>query len=397
MKARNNYNDGFSTEYFDSNQIDGDDFTPVNNKKKSVSSIVAPKKEQQSIDISLDQSTVSQKLNFEIFTPTKPPVDDGWTNAPKKSRRNLDALGENITQPVFENKQFKNESVVLGNKRNNRELSGLEEEILQSQQQKNTKSGRNLDLFGEQIMQEQNIRNEKFAKHENYKKHSYQRYEYPPEPVVEKKEINVNMNDSDLFPTLGKSAVDVKKLSVWNVFNPTVLVKNETPVVKQTPNFKLVEKSMEPNTTVLNNSTQNYYDNGDDEDDDQEYYNEDEEEYEYEEDEDSDIVYMREKYYKRDEILDNIQFVKNNFNKQNIDHVRFLHQLECELANIEDEIYRFEDLENEMENIYGPYYRNPPSLLDEAKRRHEEAENEAKLKDPGTWKEFFRMLETVKA
>lgn len=391
MKARNNYNDGFSTDYFDSNQIDGDDFTPVNNKKKSV------KKEQQSVDISLDQSTVAQKLDFDIFTPTKQPTDDGWTNAPKKSRRNLDALGENITQPVIENKQFKNESLVFGNKRNNRELSGLEEEILQSQQKKNPKSGRNLDLFGEQIMEEQNIRNEKFAKRENYKKHSYQKYEYAPEPVIEKKEINVNTNDSDLFPTLGKSTVDVKKLSVWNVFNPTVLVKNDSPVVKQTPTFKLVEKKIDTNPTVLNNSTQNYYDNEDDTD--QEYYNEDEEEYEdeYEEDEDSDIVYIREKYYKRDELVDNIQFVKKNFNKRNIDHVRFLHQLECELANIEDEIYRFEDLENEMENIYGPYYRNPPSLLDEAKRRHEEAENEAKLKDPGTWKEFFKMLETVKA
>ena len=76
----------------------------------------------------------------------------------------------------------------------------------------------------------------------------------------------------------------------------------------------------------------------------------------------------------------------------------YLHQLEYELVNIEDEIYRFEDLENEMEKIYGPNYRNQSSLLDDENRKRvsNDDELEAKRTNPEKWKEFFKMLESVK-
>lgn len=385
MKGRNSYNANAGNEYIDSNKLDGN-FTPVNNSNKSVN---APKKEKETVD-SIDSTTVAKKLNFNNST-TQSTEDEYVQVVYKKSRRNLDALSE----PNIENSK---QVSVFSKSHNNRELSGLEEEI-QREQQKNSSSRRNLDTFGKEIADEQHIKNEKFAKRENYKKRTnqYDNYRHMPEPVIEKKEVNVNTNDSNLFPTLVKTTADIKKLSVWNVFNPTILEKNNEPIViKQTQVTKLVEPINNQPSIGTNILKQNKDEDDDDEDEYYEYNSEDNDEEEDYEEEDEEIVYIREKYYKRDELINDIKFVKDKFNKKNIDHVRYLHQLECELANIEDEIYRFEDLENEMERIYGPYYRNQSSLFDDQKRIREEAEINAKRNDSNACKYFFRMLESVK-
>lgn len=406
MKARNNCNDSFVNDYLDSNHLDGDNFTPVNNKKKRFESLAPNQlKSAPESTLSPDKSNVSKKLNFDIFTPDKEmkptiletPVREETTEtwvpvAPKKSRRNLDALGETVSQPIFENSNKRQ----LISATPMRELSGLEQDILRSQNPR-----RDLSKLGDIVESEQRVQREK---QEQFMKRAprYEKHQVHEEPVPEK-QVTVNMDDSTLFPTLGSSVNEIKKVSVWNVFNPTLLqAKDDVQDDKTIPKVVLKRTTSNiPKSVSVYNSSHVYnsspvYNSDEDDDEDYEDAEDDEDDEDYE---DSEEAYMREKYYKRDELLDNIEFVKEHFNKRNRDHVRFLRQLECELADIEDEIYRYEDLENEMEKIYGPNYRNQPSLLDEEIRRreHEDAEIEAKRKDPEAWKEFFRILETVKA
>jgi hypothetical protein len=253
----------------------------------------------------------------------------------KQARRNIDALGES-DKPMFEKSRKKENRYVP------RELSGLEYDISQ----------------------------------------------------VKEVEKTININDSESFPTLNKATTDIKKVSVWNVFNPILTEQNDKPIqIKSGPIVieKSVQKFVENKTTINNsyvyNSDEEIHTSGD------EYYEEEEDDY-YEQEEDSEITYMREKYYKRDELLYNIQIVKEKFNKRNIDHVTFLNKLERDLATIEDEIYRYEELENEMERIYGPFYNNPSSLLDDYKRKQEE--KEAAEINPQKFAEFIKILNSVK-
>jgi len=248
---------------------------------------------------------------------------------------------------------------------------------------------RNIDALGES----DKPMFEKSRKKENrYVPKELYGLEYDISPVKQVEKI-VNINDSESFPTLNKATTDVKKVSVWNVFNPILAEQNDKPIqIKSVPVVieKAVQKPVDNKTTV----NTNYVYNTDEEiytSEDDDY---DEEDDDYEQEEDAEITFMREKYYKRDELLYDIQIVKEKFNKRNIDHVKFLNKLEFDLATVEDEIYRYEELENEMERIYGPFHNNPSSLLDDYKRK--EAEREAVEINPQKFEEFMKMLNSVK-
>ena len=338
MKARNNYNDGLTNDYQGSNYYDVDNFTPVNKKKRS-EMLVAP---------NLSSNKEETEENMDIVH--------------KRLRRNLNALGETVSQPILETSPVRKQN------------------ILQSHRPK-----RDLSKLGDDIENEQRIqyeKQEKFPKRVNH----YQKYSVPEKPIPQKP---VDLNNSSLFPSLGNSLVEIKKISAWNVFNPTLLqtedksipklVEKKIKISRPVNNSVSVNNSVVVNSVLVNsvlvnsvlvNSDSEDYDDSNDYDN---YIEEDDAENNDEEDtEDSEEAYMREQYYKHDQLLDDIEYVKKNYNKYNKDHVRFLHQLECDFAEIEDEIYRYQQLENEMEKNYGPYYRNQSSILDEKKRIEEE-------------------------
>jgi len=273
--------------------------------------------------------------SFNDLTDRRVELDSTNESRPaKQSRRNIDALGES-DKPMFEKSRKKENRYVP------RELSGLEYNTSQ----------------------------------------------------VKEVEKTIDVNDSELFPTLNKGTTDIKKVSVWNVFNPIITEQNSkpiqiksVPIVIEKPVQKLVESKTPVNSGYVYNPDEEIYTSED------EYY--DEEDDDYEQEEDLEITYMREKYYKREELLYNIQTVKEKFNKRNIAHVKFLNKLERDLATIEDEIYRYEELENEMERIYGPFYNKPSSLLDDYKRRQDE--KEAAEFNPQKFADFMKMLNSVK-
>jgi hypothetical protein len=206
------------------------------------------------------------------------------------------------------------------------------------------------------------------------------------------------MNDSELFPTLGFSkSTEQKKVSVWNVFNPNLMASKE--VIKTEPSEK--QKSTDTNNVTKNGTNSStfqevVYNNGDNSEEEYSYtYNEEyDESYEDDEYEDSEIAYCRELYATKYDLESKLEFLQKTYNKNNRQHILFKHQLEDELADIEDKIQHNDDLNTELDRIYGfSYYQEPsPYEKDKEKRKMEEYnKGEANRTD-----DFFKMLASVK-
>ena len=405
MKARNNISSNFDFADDDVDQHSDDGFTtPVKRGKKDTKTPVAPIKTSNNVsnnqpsfspvkfsfeNLDSPDSLVKTSTSFDNFTasslktPTKsvsvgnlPDALNFNTDVPKR-RRNLNALGDNINETKDENnKDYKrgvntSDTNSVSSFPNGRRLPASSDASSSSAPLR----GRDISELEAKILSttgDVNVPNEnpfqKSAKKPGWGKKQDKPY-YPTydvkEPEVKKPEP-INTNDSELFPTLGSVSTEAKKVSVWNVFNPTLMmVAQNKPVSVATKTIPktTVEKPVVKSSNLEYSETEH----SDDEYAEDEYYDEDYEEME----EDSEVVYWREMYQKRDQLIDDIRFVKRNMDRYNGQHVRFLRQLQQEIANVEDEIYRNECLNNDLEKIYGPSYFNYPSLYDEMKEKRD--------------------------
>jgi hypothetical protein len=369
MKARNNFNSLIDSNFDDNfNSDDNSDFTPVKNKKKrqEVSAPIKPLFKQVE-----DSNPIPTKLTFEN-TPTKQdniPVTN-VLEAPRKNRRNLEALGESISQPNFEepfNKKQNNRS----NENSNRDMSGLEIEILKNENKFN-----------------QNKNNNSYQKNNNY--HSQ---------VEKPKAVPLpNINNSELFPTLAANiSVEPKKVTVWNIFNPNVMISKEPEEKKTAEVRKIIEinKSMEnnQNSEKIEFIIPNTYDSSDDEHHVVYHDNTDDSEDSNEMEEDSDVTHMRELYNKQEELEYKLEYMEKTYNKYNRYHVLLKHKLEDELFSVNEEIQYYDDIENELDKVYATSYYVEPSLYEMSRIRREK-EEEAK-REPERMKEFMRILSTI--
>jgi len=258
------------------------------------------------------------------------------------------------------------------------------------------KRGRDLSALGDDVQRSREIYNEKQESRQNRTR--YQPAYLREEPkVVEEKVIKMNIDDATLFPTLNiNNIVAPKKLSAWNTFKVDTLIEKVAQTEKDAEtqkqlNIKMNLSNSNTNKDLINESVRNVYVDSDGD----EYYsdnNDEDDEEGYDDTEmDSLDIYMHEKYIKRDELYNNIRFVKSKFNKYNLDHINYLRRLQMEYATIDDEIYRHEQDENALEREYGS---GSYSLLDEAKRKREELEE--KKKEPERVRDFLKMLASVK-
>lgn len=413
MKARNNISSYFDFADDDVDRHSDEEFTtPVKRGKNNKNTPVAPIK--ASHDVKHEQPSFSPvKFSFEnidspvkspqyfdgpdsIFrTPTKSVSVSNLPDAPKKTltqnnfsstslpeapnfndapkrRRNLDALGSDIKDDKEKevHKESKRRVNDSDSYTKSRDVSELEQKILNSEV-----GSQNSNPF------EKITKKPAWGKKE---KHFVPTF-VAPEPEVKKPDV-VNMEDPDLFPTLG-NLKETKKVSVWSVFNPNLMMSSSTKqVVISAPKIqpKTINKPI-----VMNDNQYSENENSDDENDDD--YHDDESYSEYEEmEEDSEAIYWREIYEKRDQLIDDIRFVKRNLDRYNVQHIRFLRQMQTELADIEDEIYRNESLNNELEQIYGPSYFNYPSLYDEMKEKRDRENRENKSKQ--STEEFLKSI-----
>jgi len=259
------------------------------------------------------------------------------------------------------------------------------------------KRGRDLSALGDDVQRSREVYNERQESRQNRPRYqpAYLREEPKKEP--EEKFVKVNTEDTQLFPTLNINNIAApKKLSAWSTFKVDTLVEKIAQTEKDAETQKQINIKMNlinsnTNKDLTNEHVRNVYVDSDGD----EYYSDDDDEDDeetYDETEmDSVDIYMREKYIKRDELYNNIRFVKSRFNKYNLDHINFLRRLQMEYANIDDEIYRHEEDENTLEREYGT---GSYSLFEEAKRKREE--DEEKLKEPQKILDFLKMLATVK-
>lgn len=259
------------------------------------------------------------------------------------------------------------------------------------------KRGRDLSAFGDDVQRSREVYNEKQESRQNRPRYqpAYLREEPKKEP--EEKSVKINTEDTQLFPTLNINNIAApKKLSAWSTFKVDNLVEKIAQTEKDAEtqkqlNIKMNLTSSNTNKDSANECVRNTYVDSDGE----EYYSDDDEEDDEERYDDIEMdsvdIYMREKYIKRDELYNNIRYVKSKFNKYNVDHINFLRRLQIEYANIDDEIYRHEEDENTLEREYGT---GSYSLFEEAKRKREE--DEEKLKEPQKILDFLKMLASVK-
>ena len=413
MKARNNFNSYLNTGSED-NQVNNDDFTPVRNKRNKTAqdtSMIststppnAPQKASEKASEKVTENVYDKSMDEYLnVTPTNLTFDSTplketipvISDAPKKSRRNLDALGESIPQPRFDdtNNNTNNTNTRTYNNVSRRDMSGLEEEILRSQNKSTTNEG-----------DSQNGRNGRYDQNGRNGRNGYQNrrqvYQPEPQPEKEKEQVLPSMNDSELFPTLGFSkSTEQKKISVWSVFNPNLMVSKEKEVIKTNPSEKQKNTSTNNGTNPSTNDV-TFYDvpniNGNNSEEEYSYtYNEEyDESYEDDPEEDSEQAYIRELYDTKYDLDSKLEFLKKTYNKNNRQHVIFKHQLEDELADIEHKIQLNDDLNTELDNIYAmSYYQEPsPYEKDKEKRKMEEyMKSEANRTS-----DFFKMLASVK-
>jgi len=321
--------------------------------------------------------------NIKSDMQTYSDEDEGYTNVTNK-RNNKTKFVDKTNDLPIRNIEMPNRNVSMP----------LKETTFGSEA---PKRGRDLSLLADDVQRSREVYSEKQESRQNRPRYqpSYLREESKKE--LEEKPVKVNTEDTQLFPTLNINNIAApKKLSAWSTFKVDTLVERIAQTEKDAEtqkqlNIKMNLVNSNTNKDSTNEHVRNVYIDSDGE----EYYSDDDDEDDeeiYDETEmDSVDIYMREKYIKRDELYNNIRFVKSRFNKYNLDHINFLRRLQMEYANIDDEIYRHEEDENALEKEYGT---GSYSLYEEAKRKREE--DEEKLKEPQKILDFLKMLATVK-
>jgi len=393
----------------------------------------APKKPRRNLDaLAVNSKNTSTKV--ELFDNSKnknflnEKVEDK-IEAPKKPRRNLEALEVSEKKVDLEIKSDRPKRDLSGldvTEKPKRDLSGLDEELFASNKKENkiddklpSKPKRDLSKLEENIIESKiddekknERRNEKknrnnmnqMYKNDYYNKNSA--YDNIEEKKKEELRLKIDVNNADLFPTLGSNTPVKTPLSninsKWNI--KSELVSSPLPQTPKTPNqskdsFKvsknykknissdsLYSPRMEGETVV-----EILYDSDDNiiEENEISYDNMSDENYN---DEDSDNVYARELYKKRELLLDMIEIIEETYNPSKKDHVEYLTNLQINLANIEDKIDKHEHLERELEKIYGPSYIKYKSLYDIAVEKSEAEEAYKKSNDPANIKKFMDHL-----
>ena len=414
-------NDLSKTNFSNENKAD-DGFTPVNGKrtKRQFDVLATPEPTKKS---NVPNAPFKLKRESPLFEGgTK--LDFSNVTSEKQSKRNLDILNETTDKKPKNNERKSNEEMPksqvktreiredFGNpfEKQNKRNTDTNEEMPKSQVKTREiredfgspfekQNKRNMEMSGleEEIFKKsggvktREIREEFGNPFDKQNKKTREIPKYTHEVKEKEKEKKINVNDTESFPTLGNDNLFVpavvktenNKASVWNVFNPN-LVGVKTVEKKAQP--KLIVKQQVVNKPII--VTNNYSDDEYSED----YSEEQSEEannYENEMEEDSDVVYKRELYQKRYDTIDQILYVKKNIDFYDINHLKFLKQLQSELYQLDDEIYRTEQLDNELERIYGPSYFNE-SLYDDAVKKRKEAEENKRNEEKS--KEFLRMM-----
>jgi hypothetical protein len=318
---------------------------------------------------------------------------------PKRPRRNLDALNtaseekpiSNVKSPLRSRRNIEN--LQEPDYINSRALpNGL---LREPPSQPKSNRTRNLDGLEEDIQFDIKKREERREKRESQGGNDNRRRNKhvfgPPEEVKKVEEKTVDILDEQLFPSLGmeNKQVPKEKVSIWNIINHNVTtvkpdLNNTTAKVDNTNKSININKKINNDT----NQTYTYFDHNGDEIFEEVYENE-----LVEEEEDEDMCdpdknelenisnLLKQKY----ELEKNIEFVINTCDKSKVLHVNFLSQLEQKLNSVNDEIYRFESLENELESIYGPSIRvgshiKYKSLYDEAVEVTDKRDQEEKFR-----------------
>lgn len=328
---------------------------------------------------------VSYKRNLNILEDEYINIDN--TQAIRKSSR-LSNLEKNNT--VYENNTPINIPPPV-TRRAPRNLDKLEEDIVFSIKEKEAKMAQKNENFSNDRRRGNRYDNRSSDRVYN-------------RPIEEKKEeTKINILDNELFPTLQGAGTDnlIKKtkLSVWNITNHNITTVKPKLEVNKTQSLN--DKQKLPIPIPVQNSdfkVNNYVSNEDDSYDSDEYMEEIRET-------NCDDNYINDDSYdsdeqlydlidKENELTNNLEFVKRTHDPRNNFHLKYISQLERELATTEDEIHRHKCLENDLEKIYGPKHIPYKSLYDlEVEKRQAEEE---KIKSEKSINKFLLDLDKLK-
>jgi hypothetical protein len=303
-----------------------DEFTTVQSKKprRNLEEMLTPQKPRVE---TMPGAPKKSRRNFdEMVTPQKPKVET-IPDAPKKPRRNFDELAtpqkpKVLTMPDAPKKPRRNfDDMIFDEKPNIRDDKEHSDNPFQKVERKNKKDSNVLEII----------------------------------KIIPQKK-NVNINDKELFPELNTNSTIVPEIkkSAWNVFNPSLLEGSNIP--KNNTTFKNPLKVI---VTVSENITKPTEKIDSDEEYSEENSSESDEFYIEPPPEDSDIEFMRELYFRYNEVAKEIDFIKKTMNYSDIKHCRFLRQKQIELINLEEEISYNESIDDEINDQYIlPYYNN---------------------------------------
>jgi hypothetical protein len=351
------------------------------------------------------------KRNFDALEVSeKPKINFNTVEVSTKPKRNFDAL--EVSEKPKKNYDRNLESL---------DISGLDEEIynLERSLPTNNKPRRDLSKLEEDIndtKQKEQIRKERYEKkkerYQNRNDNEYNSYDNIEQKKQENLKLNININDSELFPSLALSPTIstptlLKNNSKWNikselVSSPINLNSPFTPKSTPTPvreSFK-ISKNYHKNISSeqLNSPFENelyieelYDSDGNIVEEIEVGYN-NTDEYLDDAENDSNEIYIRELYRDKDILEDLIEFVEETYDPRKKEHVDYLTNLQFNLANIDDKIDKHIHLERELEAIYGPSYIKYKSLYDIACEKREEEEQKIKSNDPVNIKKFYDML-----
>jgi hypothetical protein len=420
----------------------------VNNlDEKMNSSIESPKKSRRNLEALSSNVTVTTKIeifenknNSEYVNIKK---EENKENILKKPKRNLDAL-ETSDKKDFFKKDEKDDKKLKESKESkevpiqkNRDISGLDEEIynlqksVSKEQEKVTRPRRDLSKLEEDVnetKQRDRDREEKRKekrggdwgdekKQDRYPKYNRQNecHDNIEEKRIENLKLNININDTELFPSLTPTPVIntptlLRNNSKWSlkselVSSPINLNSPYTPKGTPTPvreSFKVSKNyqkniSSEQLDSPYNNDmyVEEFYDSDGniiEEVEIENNYSDDN----YYEDDDSYDVHVRELYKQKYLLEDMIEFIEHTHDSRNKQHVEYLENLKCNYVDIDDKIQKHEYLERELETIYGPSYIKYKSLYDYATEKRLEEEENDRLKNPNNFKKFLEMLNNQK-
>jgi len=420
-------------------------------EEKMESNLEAPKKPRRNLEALSSNVTVTSKIelynndnnsdyiNFGSDGKKEEKKIENQENVPKKPKRNFDAL-EISEKPI---KNFNTVEVSTKPKRNfdaleistkpkrnldalevsekNRDVSGLDSEIYNMSEflPTSNKPKRDLSRLEEDInetKQKEQLRKERYEKkkerYQNRDNNQYYSHDNIEEKKLESLKLNINVNDTELFPSLTPTPTIntptlLKSNSKWNikselVSSPINLNSPYTPKSTPTPvreSFK-VSKNYHKNISSeqLDSPFENelyieelYDSDGNIIEEIEVGYSNADENFEYDND-DSDDIYIRELYREKNILEDLIEFIEETHNPRNNEHVEYLRNLQCNLANTDEKIDKHIHLERELEAIYGPSYIKYKSLFDIECEKALEEEERRKSNDPANIKKFYDML-----